>query len=276
MKRKYCNPFNRRSLITGCWICAVILAGALIMLGILTGKENALRNNIRSHFTIEAGSNAVDADMFLISPSNQPVILLSNITKEHLSSPGNYQVVLYWQNRLFVSEISVEDTMPPSGKPANQTAMGDLPNPRMLVADITDFSDVTVSYVDLPNMSKAGTYPITVRLTDQYGNYRDITSELTVIVDTEAPIIRCHDTITVPLGENTDYLAGITVTDNYDSTPTLTVDTSQVQMDTPGNYSIIYTATDASGNVAKEEAVVCVVENSETIDVFLDDDSSTQ
>lgn len=268
MKRKINFSISRKFLITGCWVTAVILAGALSVLGVLMYKERTLRNNVRTHFTIEAGSKSVDASMFLITPSSHPVILLGNIANEQLSSPGNYQVVLYWQNRLFVSEITVADTIAPNGKPTKKTAIRDLPDPRSLVADISDFSDVTVSYVDLPNMSKAGTYPITVRLTDRYGNYRDVTSELTVIVDTDAPVIHCGEPKTFLLGETADYLSGITVTDDHDPTPTLTVDSSQVLIDTPGIYSIVYTATDASGNVSNEETVVYVAENSETVDVL--------
>ena len=260
--------FSRRFLIAGCWITAVILIGALSVLGFLMLKEQILRNNVRKHFTVEAGSSSVDASMFLISPSQSPVILLNSITKEQLSTPGKYHVVLFWENRFFDAEMTVADTVPPSGKPTKRTAICNIPNPRSLVSDIFDFSDVTVSYVDLPNMSKAGTYPITVRLTDQYGNYRDITSELTVIVDIEAPTIHCDDTITMYLGSEADYLSGITVTDDHDSTPIVTVDASQVFLDTPGSYPIICTATDASGNTAKEEIFINVVENSEHVDVL--------
>lgn len=271
MKGKISFSFSRKFLIIGCWVTAVILAGAFLVLGALMYKEHMLRGNIRTHFTVEAGSESVDANMFLIAPSNHPAILLSSITSKQLSSPGNYQVVIYWQNRLFISEMTVADTVAPSGKPVNKTAIRDLPNPKSLVADISDFSDVTVSYVDLPNMSKAGIYPITVRLTDQYGNYRDVTSELTVIVDTDAPVIHCGDPITVPLGDTADYLSGVTVTDDLDPAPRLTVDSSQVRLDTPGIYSIVYTATDASGNASNEESVVYVVENSETVDVLSED-----
>lgn len=275
MKGKINIPISRKFLIVGCWITAVILAGALSVLGILLYKENTLRNNVRTSFTVEAGSSAVDANMFLITPSDHPAILLNGITKEQLSIPGSYQVVLYWQNRLFVSEMTVADTIPPDGKPTKRTAIRNPPNPRSLVADISDFSDVSVSYVDLPNMSKAGTYPITVRLTDRYGNFRDITSELTVIVDTQAPTIRFSDPVTVILGEPTDYLNGVTVTDDHDPSPVITVDTSQVYPDTPGTYPILYTAVDASGNEAVEEAMVYVVESNETVDVLSEELDAT-
>ena len=268
MARKINIPFSRRSLIAGCWITGALLVGAITVLVILTHREQTIRNNVRSHFTVEAGSKSVDANMFLFAPSAHPVILLNSITREQLSSPGNYQVVLYWQERLFEAELTVADTLPPSGKPIKRTAIRDIPDPKTLVADVSDFSDVTVSYVDLPNMSKAGTYPITVRLTDRYGNYRDITSELTVIVDTEAPVIHCGEPITVISGHATDYLNGITVTDDYDPYPKLTVDSSQVRLDTPGTYPIIYTATDASGNVSNAEAVLYILEDSEAVEVL--------
>ena len=66
---------------------------------------------------------------------------------------------------------------------------------------------------------------------------------------------------------------GVTVTDNRDSSLSFTVDTTGVTWDTPGAYTVTYTATDASGNsstatrtlVLTREAPITLTVNGQTV-----------
>ncbi len=49
-------------------------------------------------------------------------------------------------------------------------------------------------------------------------------------------------------GESVSYRKQVTVTDDTDANPTLEIDNSAVDLDTPGAYPVVYTATDSSGN----------------------------
>ena len=68
------------------------------------------------------------------------------------------------------------------------------------------------------------------------------------VLDTISPIISLNgqSSITLDLGDTYNEL-GATATDNYDQTVNITI-TGFVNTNIPGNYTIIYTAIDSSGN----------------------------
>jgi len=81
-------------------------------------------------------------------------------------------------------------------------------------------------------------------------------------VDTEAPQITGADDITIGLGDSFDPLFGIDVTDNRD-TSLRVVDIEVtgeelIDVNTVGDYTITYSITDASGNVATVTRVITV------------------
>lgn len=78
--------------------------------------------------------------------------------------------------------------------------------------------------------------------------------------DREAPVLSGIHDFTVYQGEAVSYLAGITATDDTDQDPAITVDSSAVDLSRPGTYSVVYTATDASGNMCQATATVVVLE----------------
>ena len=69
-----------------------------------------------------------------------------------------------------------------------------------------------------------------------------------VVVDTTAPVISGAQNMEVYVGDTVSYKYGITVKDDVDTKPTLSVDNSKVNLSQPGVYEVTYTATDASGN----------------------------
>lgn len=93
------------------------------------------------------------------------------------------------------------------------------------------------------------------------GGTAEETTETTVFVDTEAPEILGVKDYTVYVGDKIDFLDGIDITDNSDSALSLQVDQSAVFLDYPGVYTVIYIASDASGNEARSYATVTVLEN---------------
>ncbi len=100
-----------------------------------------------------------------------------------------------------------------------------------------------------------GTYP--VKISTWIG--KDKTVNL-VIADTTPPVISGVADLTVQEDGSIAYLRDVTVQDNSDPGPQLSVDNSAVDLDTPGSYKVIYTATDASGNTTTAECTVTVQE----------------
>lgn len=81
--------------------------------------------------------------------------------------------------------------------------------------------------------------------------------------DRQAPVLSGIHDFTIYQGDTISYMNGITATDETDANPSITVDTSSVDLSRPGEYQVIYTATDASGNTTQEKAVVTVMEKPE-------------
>lgn len=81
--------------------------------------------------------------------------------------------------------------------------------------------------------------------------------------DVQAPQITGIRDFAVFTGETISYRQGITVTDDTDAAPQLDVDSTHVDLTTPGIYTVTYTASDASGNRASAKAQVTVLEKPE-------------
>ena len=151
-----------------------------------------------------------------------------------------------------VSSITEDSSTPPDSVSPVITVLGDNPATVELgdvyvdagaTAD-TGEAVVTSGSVDT---SIVGTYTLTYTATDEAGNTGTATRTVNV-VDTTAPLIVINgvNPVTVELGSAYED-AGATVTD-LDSF-TLTTD-SDVDTSVIGTYSVVYTATDASGNSA--------------------------
>ena len=78
--------------------------------------------------------------------------------------------------------------------------------------------------------------------------------------DTQPPSLMGVRDRQVYVGDSIAYRDGISVLDAVDPEPELTVDSSQVDLTTPGVYPVTYTSTDASGNTCTAEATVTVLE----------------
>ncbi len=109
------------------------------------------------------------------------------------------------------------------------------------------------------NLSVLGTYYYGYSVTDAWGN-KDSVTRTVVVVDRTAPVITFigKDTIDVEVfGFLND--PGITVTDNYYAgVSDIQTDSSNILTGEPGLYTLIYTATDSSGNTAVRERIVRV------------------
>lgn len=78
--------------------------------------------------------------------------------------------------------------------------------------------------------------------------------------DDTAPVIECEDERLFYIGNAMSYREGVTVTDDLDPEPTLTVDSVNVDLRTAGTYTYTLTATDRSGNTSSKEVKLTVLE----------------
>ena len=148
------------------------------------------------------------------------------------------------------------------------------------VHSVHDNSEVQVTYKEEPDFKKlkVGNNEITIVLEDSSGNRAEYKTTLTLleteddtedntedntentIKDKEPPVIKGVKDRKVTVNNKVDYLLGITASDKEDGNVTVKVDSSQVDLNKVGEYPVIYTAVDLSGNKVEEKAIIKVVE----------------
>ena len=112
--------------------------------------------------------------------------------------------------------------------------------------------------------TKSGDYDNTITITDDAGNSTDIDIKISVI---DAPSINGISDKTVTVGDTIDYLSGITATDgkSTDITGNIEVDSSKVDINTPGTYQITYKVTDSYGFSTGANCNITVNEKKEEV-----------
>ena len=88
--------------------------------------------------------------------------------------------------------------------------------------------------------------------------------------DSLPPQIMGVNHLAVYTGSTVSYRSGILVTDDLDPAPRLSVDSSRVDLTTPGTYPVVYTATDRAGNSASLETTITITQ---APDSYVDEDT---
>ena len=81
--------------------------------------------------------------------------------------------------------------------------------------------------------------------------------------DSQPPQIYGIQDFTVYQGDPVSYLSGVTVMDDLDPKPQLDVNNREVNLSEPGTYTVTYTASDASGNLATACSNITVLRKEE-------------
>lgn len=236
-------------------ITKVLIFADIVMALVLAGDlfyhyDRKMAARIVRNVTIETGSAISLEDFF-----NEPIdgsYFVTDVSLIDTSHPGTYGITLHAGRFDTESVLNVVDTTAPTGTAVPQTIYaGRLPDVYECVTDIYDLSDVSVSYYEEnPDVSVGGDHLVPVQLIDNSGNVGVIHVPFTVIDDHTAPVIEGAEDKEYFIGDSIMYREGVTVTDDYDPDPVLTIDTSAVDPDTDGVYPVVYTATDEVGNVS--------------------------
>lgn len=238
-------------------ILIIILAAAGIVYLVLTGRKQ-----IKDHVAIEAGSAIALAD-FLVSPDTQ-ASFVTDITQIDTAVPGQYTVTLKAGRKEYTATLTIADTVAPTAEAVPVTIFsGDELSAADCVTDISDVTAVTAAFEGEPDLVSAGEKTATVILTDMGGNETKISTTITVLTDTTAPVIEGAKNIEAFVGDTISYKSDVTVTDDYDENPSLAIDNSQVDLTQAGVYDVTYTATDAAGNSSSVEITLTLKDKPE-------------
>ena len=229
------------------WL-TVLFAGVL-----LTGC--AFFSPVEESVTLETGLSSIEASQFL--KENKTAQLITDVSGIDLTQPGTYTLEFQKGKSTWQSTLHLVDTTAPTATAAAQTIYScETLQPEDFVTDVFDLTPVTVAFVTAPDFTKGGEHKVQILLTDTSGNTATVEAPLTVLVDTTFPVFSPMETLKVNLGQTVSYRKGITATDDRDGEISYTIDSSAVNLEEKGSYTIYYSATDSSGNTTKVERIV--------------------
>ena len=165
-------------------LCVILVV--LLAVAFLRPKPEA---EMHPELTMEAGGSLPSAWDFLVTPDKVEISYLDTSAVQ-ANVPGVYDITLTCQGKERQAKIRVKDTVNPTGKTQNLTALSlEIPAAEAFVVEIQDATDVTVSYLKEPDKNLDGEQNITIVLTDTSGNVTHLQAVLTLIIDREAPVI---------------------------------------------------------------------------------------
>ncbi len=245
-------------------IRAALIGGMLLILALIIFIIRLIffSNPVERKVKVEAGTELKVKDF--LKKDKVKAEFVTDVTKVSLDHVGEQEIVLKVKGKERKSRLIVQDTVAPKAKASDAVVDidGEL-KAKDLVKDIKDATDVTCSFKEKPDLSKEGTVSATVILKDEGGNTAEVTADVKVIVDTEAPVIDGVAPLTGFIGEPISYKSTITVTDNCTKNREVAVDNSQVDTKTEGTYDVFYSAVDHAGNETEASTTITIKEKPE-------------
>ena len=216
---------------------------------------------VRSRVRWEAGSATPTVSLFL-KKENPNATMLTHMGNLNLKEPGKYTVEIQIGTKTYRPTLQVVDTQPPEGTALDQTAiLNTQVDAASFVSNIQDATAVAVSYKERPDFSREGHQQVILVLKDAGGNKTELTANLTLEKDTVPPLIEGAEDLYILTGtKRPDYSGNLSVSDNHDINMEVAVDDSRVDLKTPGNYPLYYSAVDTAGNLTQVTVTVHVVD----------------
>lgn len=226
-------------------------------------------------FTYELGQEvSQNIEDYVICPDRINKSLTLNLKRVNLNKVGNYNASIEYAGRDYGFKIKIVDTKKPTVKLKKLVYYVNRNQPlyaKNTVAEVNDASLTQIYFLKKENSEelvkektyeKVGTYIERVVVRDEQGN-TSFPMRIKVIVANElvVPVIKGAEDKVIHLGDNFNAREGVTAYDNEDGDLTnKIVVTGKVQTNTVGCYTLTYTVTDSSKNMAKVTRVVEVIE----------------
>ncbi len=239
------------------------------------GNETALESEliispIIESITIEAGGDVPQEKDFYVSGKSESdsIKLVKGLDKVNSRVPGEYPVEFKVGDMTVTSNVIVEDTTAPVLVLKNiHSAYGVLPAAKDFVDKATDMTALTYKYAEgCEPVVQDGEQEVTVIATDAAGNSTQKSAKLTMVEDSEPPVIEGTSDLFAIAGKTVSYRSNVFVTDNVDEDLDFQVITDGVDLNTPGEYKVTYVAEDSAGNRAEKTVKLTVKEMNYTFD----------
>lgn len=245
-------------------------ATAMIVVTDASGNTVTAQCKIRyvwmyAEFTLELGQRLQKADVLMNPEKDSDLLTQEELDAISDGGPGTYTITGEIGDVTCQCVVTVVDTTAPALELQDVSVYADegITLEAFLVSWSDASQDVTIEWAAEPDLTTAGYQTVTIVATDASGNVTTAEAGLTVLVDTQGPVFSGMGQLSVYKNGTVDYAAGITANDERDGEVEFTYDASKVDLSTAGTYYVIYTATDASGNVTTFRRKVVVSSNTE-------------
>ena len=220
-------------------------------------------SQVQEEVSWEVGSEPPTVEDFLVAAQNAEFV--TDISAIDKNRPGDYTVTILADGISYESVLHMVDTVAPEGEVQNVSGYTLVPRAaEEFVVWTQDVTNVTISFVQEPDITMTGTQMVEISLTDEGGNQTIKQAELILEADTEEPVLTGVQDITIYMGDTISYRKGVEATDNCPKGLTLEVDNSAVDPATAGVYTVTYTATDLAGNQTVQEITVTIMKRTHT------------
>lgn len=214
-------------------------------------------------YVIEAGSD-LPSPYRLVGADGAAYV--AGFDETCVNRPGTYTIPMTdAEGRKYNLKLTVRDRKAPVVTPKHVYYAKGVSTPDALdfIGSIVEADEYTAYFeCDLHDLTQIGDYDIVFRVEDASGNKTgELHSILTVIEDTTPPVFKTVPELSAYVGEAIAYRKGLVVTDNCGGAVDIQVDASAVDPNTPGDYTVSFTATDESGNVSWASTVIHIYEN---------------
>lgn len=188
--------------------------------------------------------------------------VIVDTSKIDFTKVGKYPITYSFNNIDTTVTIELVDTLKPNLEVQEITIdLGMKVDAKDVVKNVYDNSLTTVKFKKDYQFDQVGDVEVEVVIC----RANNCTTKKTVVhvlnKDKVPPSIQGIRNLSVLKDSDIDLLSSVSVKDNQDDNPTLTIDSSSLDISKVGDYQVTYLAKDRSGNETKETCIVSVVEN---------------
>lgn len=259
-------------------IVGVLLLAALAGFFVFQNFRVSLKTDT---YTVNINSDTKDIDVTKLLKGDEKLIKKATLdaSKVSTSKIGDYKATIKCNGKTFQITIRVEDQTPPvltlytatTSSPSNQEIL-----PEDVIKSVEDDTDCktgfnedvdskdpVTSMKDSVQFDAEGTYEVLVVAVDDAGNYAVEPLTIQIVDDKTPPVFANVTAQVIEVGGSLDSLfASVTATDDTDGdvTSKIQIDTSAVDVNTAGTYTVTLTVMDGSKNTATATADVTVTD----------------
>lgn len=185
-------------------------------------------NKVHRTITLEAGSDTPEFSRFIKDEATKGEII-TDLSKINMSEPGDYRIKIKIGALAYHSKLKIRDTIPPTANISDlEIPLGKRVEAKDFVSDITDVTQVTVSFLEEPDFDSIGEQDVGIVLEDAGRNRTVYTAKLY--------IGKVYRSVAIELGTERLDISDFLMDDVFKGS--FITDISNINLKEPGTHNI--------------------------------------